>query len=135
MPARKRRHRPEPESPDPLVRFGKALAETKERERQRSIRAHEEHEEAKRLARLAAEHIVAVERAQRHLEEAIADVKRARVDHRSAVVADAADVAYRIAKAHLIELETGARPAWALGTDDQQDDTDGTDDTPVVTPM
>lgn len=109
MPARKR-HRRQPEHPDPLVRFGRALKESEERERAERKRIQAEREEAKRQARIAAEHADAVDRANRRLERAITTLKRARSDHRG--VQDAEQV-YRAAKADVIELETGERPKWA----------------------
>ncbi len=109
MPARKRHRRP-PEDPDPLVRFGRALKETEERERAERKRIQAEREEAKRQARLAAEHAARVERAERRLERAIARLKRARAERSG--VAEAEDE-YRAAKADVIELETSQRPRWA----------------------
>ena len=109
MPARKR-HRRQPEHPDPVVRFGRALEQAKATERAEQMRIQAEREEEKRQAKLAAEHAARVRRADRRLEQAIEQVKRARTTGTGA--ADA-DHAYRIAKARVIELETGERPDWA----------------------
>ncbi len=125
MPARKR-HRRQPEHPDPLVRFGRALKEAEEREAAERKRAKAERAEAKRRAQIAAERALAVKRANRRLERAITALKRARAEHRGV---PEAELAYRTAKAHVMELETGERPKWA--PDDVSDgagDTGDTDD-------
>ncbi len=109
MPARKRHRRP-PEHPDPVVRFGRALKEAKEKERTEQIRIQAEREEQKRLAKLAAEHAAKLAKARRRLDQAIADVKAARSTGRRKAEADEA---YRVAKAAVVELETGERPDWA----------------------
>jgi len=113
MPARKR-HRRQPEHPDPVVRFNRALEQEKERERAEQIRIQAEREEEKRQAALAAEHAAKLQRAQRDLERAIVAVKQARSTGRGAVEADEA---YRAAKAQVVELETGERPDWAPAAD------------------
>lgn len=110
MPARKR-HRRQPEHPDPVVRFGRALKQAKEKERAEQIRIQAEREEQKRRAELAAEHAARVAKARRRLDQAIAAVKQARA--RSADERQVADVEYRAAKALVVELETGERPDWA----------------------
>ena len=114
MPARKRNKR-EPEHPDPVVRFGRALNEAKAKERADQIRLQAEREEAKRQAQLAAEHAARVAAADKHLEQAIQQVKRARANGSGTAEAEAA---YRSAKAVVVELETGERPKWAPPTDD-----------------
>lgn len=113
MPARKR-HRKQPEHPDPLVRFGRALKEADAREAAERKRAKEARAEAKRQAQIAADHAAAVKRANRRLERAIAELKRARSAHRGAAEAE---LAYRAAKADVMELETGERPKWAPDPD------------------
>ena len=108
MPARKR-HRRQPEHPDPLVRFSRAVKESdakeRERVRQEQTRKREEAERRKR----AAEHAKAVEQARRQLDRAIAAAKDARSSGNG--VAEA-DEAWKQAKARLIELETGEAPDW-----------------------
>lgn len=106
MPARKRRKRVA-EHPDPIVRFGHALQREKQRERAEQERVRVEREEAARLAKLAAEHAARLQRARSRLERAITDVKQ----HRGRADVEAA---YRAAKAEVVELETGERPAWAV---------------------
>lgn len=109
MPKRKR-HRRQPEHPDPLVRFGRALDQAKQRERAEQQRIQDEREAAKLAAELAARHAKELERANRRLEQAIAAVKQTRSSGHGAAEAD---LAYRAAKARVVELETGERPAWA----------------------
>jgi hypothetical protein len=113
MPARKR-HRRQPEHPDPVVRFNRALEQQKARDRAEQLRIQAEREEEKRQAELAAEHAAKLRRAQRDLEQAIAAVKQARSTGRGAAEADEA---YRAAKAQVVELETGERPDWAPAAD------------------
>ncbi|NNE13242.1 MAG: hypothetical protein HKN41_13460 [Ilumatobacter sp.] len=110
MPARKR-HRRQPEHPDPVVRFGRALEQAKARERSEQLRLQAEREEEKRRARLAAEHAERLSGAKRRLDRAIAAVKQAR--SLDAEARRAADDEYRAAKALVVELETGERPDWA----------------------
>jgi hypothetical protein len=114
MPARKR-HKKEPEHPDPLVRFGRALKEREAKERAEAARRKAEAEEVRRQAILAAEHAAAVQHANRRLEHAIEAVKAARAKRQGI---DDADAAYRAAKARVVELETGMLPSWAPGTRD-----------------
>lgn len=109
MPARKRNKRP-PEHPDPVVRFGRALKETKAKEQAEQKRRDAEREEEKRLARLAEEHAAKLAEANRRLERAIAAVKQARTSGRGGAEAE---TSYRAAKADVVELETGDRPKWA----------------------
>jgi hypothetical protein len=109
MPARKRNRR-QPEHPDPVVRFGRALNEAKEREKATQRRLQAERDEAKRLAEIAAEHAARLAKANKRLERAIAGVKSARASGRGK---PEADDEYRAAKAAVFELETGERPDWA----------------------
>lgn len=108
MPARKR-HRRQPEHPDPIVRFNRALNDRKQRERERQNRVRAEREEAQRQARLAAEHAAQLAAARRDVERSIAEIKRARASGTSTA---AADEAWKSAKARVIELETGRSPDW-----------------------
>ncbi|MDW3213130.1 MAG: hypothetical protein R8G01_03975 [Ilumatobacteraceae bacterium] len=109
MPARKRNRR-QPEHPDPLVRFGRALDQAKAAERAEQQRIQAEREAAKLAARLAAEHAAKLARAEQRLERAIAAVKASRSSGSGTAEADAT---YRAAKADVVELETGERPPWA----------------------
>lgn len=121
MPARKR-HRRQPEHPDPVVRFGRALEQEKAKARADQIRIQAEREEEKRQARLAAEHAAKLERAERRLATAIAAVKQARSSGRGG---PEADEAYRAAKAEVVQLETGERPDWAPAPDTATDTATG----------
>ena len=109
MPPRKRNRR-QPEHPDPLVRFGKALDRAKAAERAEQQRIQAEREAAKLAARLAAEHAAKLAAANAALDRAISRVKACR---QSGTGAAEADEQYRAAKALVIELETGERPSWA----------------------
>lgn len=104
MPARKR-HKKQPEHPDPVVRFGRALEREKERKRAEQIRLQAERDEAKRLADIAAERARKLKAANKRLEQAISAVKQHRGDHEI-------EAEYRAAKADVLELETGERPDW-----------------------
>ncbi len=125
MPARKR-HKKQPEHPDPVVRFGRALEREKERKRAEQLRIQAEREEAKRQADIAAEHARKLKAANKRLERAIAAVKQNRGDRDT-------EAEYRAAKADVLELETGERPDWAPG-DPNDASTDAPGDTPVDTP-
>jgi len=111
MPSRRGRNKQQPEDPDPIVRFATALKRSDEREKAERRRIKAEREEAARLARLAAEHAEAVRLATLELDAAIAAAKSARSTGRG--VAEA-DLAWRRAKARMIELETGERPDWDI---------------------
>jgi hypothetical protein len=113
MPARKR-HRKAEEHRDPIIRFAEALKRTEAREQKERERQAEEKEAAKRAA-IHAEHL---RLAKIELDEAIAKVKRARADRRGI---DEADQIWQIAKAKVIELETGAPPPWAAKTIDRRE--------------
>lgn len=116
MPARKR-HKRQPEHPDPVVRFSRALGDAKAKERSEQIRIQAEREEQKRQAKLAAEHAARVEQANHALERAISQVKAARASGNGSAESD---LAYRQAKALVVELDTGERPAWAPQSDEAE---------------
>ena len=110
MPSR-RRPKPPPSAPlSDLERFAQALRDSEEAER--------------RAKQAAADHKAAIEQRKAEALEFAARLERAREAHKRAVEqvkeakrtgrgAAAADLAWREAKAHLIELETGQRPSWA----------------------
>lgn len=108
MPPRKRKKVAEAHR-DPVVRFGEAIQRSDEHAAAERKRIKAERAEAERLARLAAEHAEAVRVAGIELERAIAAAKAARASGRGIAEADAA---WKQAKARMIELETGAAPAW-----------------------
>lgn len=108
MPPRKRKKVAEADR-DPVVRFGEAVLKSDAQAAAERARVKAERAEAARLAQLAAEHAEAVRLAGIELERAIAAAKAARASGRG--IADA-DAAWKRAKARVIELETGAAPAW-----------------------
>ena len=115
MPSRRRPKTPAAEPPDPIQRFAAILRESDERERAEREREQLERTAAEDAARAASEHAVALVAARRELERAIEGARDAR---RTRKGIDAADAAWREAKARLIELETGAPPAWAPVAED-----------------
>lgn len=110
MPAR-RRHRKLPENPDPIVRFAQAVKRSDEQAQAERKRKKAKRLEAARLAQIAAERAEQVRLAGIELERAIAVAKSARASGKG--VAEA-DLAWRKAKARVIELETGEAPDWNL---------------------
>lgn len=120
MVARKR-HKKAEEHRDPIVRFAEALKRTELREQKERERQAEEKEAAKRAA-IHAEHL---RLAKIELDEAIAKVKAARADRRGTAEADQI---WQLAKAKVIELETGAPPPWAAKKQDGDADTSGDSD-------
>ena len=95
------------------------LRESAERERAETDRVRVEREDAVTAARAAAEHAEALVTARRDLERAIEGVRVARRTHSGV---DVADDVWRVAKARLIELETGAPPLWATLDSEQGDE-------------
>ena len=86
------------------------LRESAQRDRDAEERLRLERQQARDAAASAAADAAALEAARRTLERAITDAREAR-RARSGVAE--ADEAWRLAKARLIELETGASPEWA----------------------
>ena len=121
MPAR-RRHKKQPESSDPIVRFSEAVKRSDAKAKAERQRIEAERREAKRQAQLAAEHAEAVRIAGKQLDTAIAAAKAA---HHSGKGVEEADLAWREAKARVIELETGERPDWAPARPEPIADSDG----------
>ena len=121
MPAR-RRHKKQPESTDPIVRFSEAVKRSDAKAKAEQKRIAAERKEAARLARLAAEHAEAVRVAGIALDKAIAAAKAA---HHSGRGVEEADLDWRDAKARVIELDTGERPDWAPAEPEPDDDADG----------
>jgi esterase/lipase len=108
VPARKR-HRREPEHPDPLVRFSRAVKETDAKRKEQVRKEQEAKREAARQRKLAAERKRAIEQAERRVDKAIAAAKAARASGHG--IAEA-DEEWKAARAALIELETGQAPDW-----------------------
>jgi multidrug efflux pump subunit AcrA (membrane-fusion protein) len=109
---------------DPISRFGAALRDSADQQRAAAERARLDREEAEHAARVAAEHAAALDAARRELDRSIRAVRHART---ARVGAAEADAAWRVAKARVIELETGAPPPWAPGNPTDVDH-DGVDD-------
>ena len=86
------------------------LRQSAERERADRERVEAARQQARDAARAVEEHAVAVDDARRELGRAIDAARDAR--RRGSGVA-AADEAWRLAKARMIELETGSPPPWA----------------------
>ena len=96
--------------PDPIEQFAAMIRQSTERERVEQERRQAVREQARAEADAAAAHAAALDNARRDVERAIDDAREARRRGSSPV---AADDAWRLAKARLIELETGAAPSWA----------------------
>jgi hypothetical protein len=112
VPSRRRPKTPTPDAHDPIRRFGAALRDSAEQQRAAAERSRLEREAAESAARAATEHAAALDAARRDLDRTIRAMRDARAAR--AGVADA-DAAWRVAKARVIELETGAPPPWAPG--------------------
>jgi hypothetical protein len=124
VPSRNRPKTPAPEPPGPIEQFAALLRESTERERAEQERQRLEREAAEAAARAATEHAAALAAARRELERAIDGAREAR---RARSGVEAADEAWRQAKARVIELETGVPPPWAHvdDDDDRVDPVDG----------
>lgn len=109
MPARRRKKVPTPDETDPIKRFAAIQRETAERERSHEERERRRRADAAAAAQAAAAHAATLVEAKRELTAAIDGVRSAR-DRRSGVAE--ADVRWRTARAHLMELETGEAPSW-----------------------
>lgn len=118
MPSRHRPRSPQPSSPatpaaqvqSDVERFAAALKESAsadraDRERERQARA-----EVARKADEAAAHEKALITARRDLERAVESVRQAKQAGKGRATADEA---WKVAKARVIELETGVAPSWA----------------------
>jgi uncharacterized membrane protein YqiK len=112
MPARRGRNKQPPVNPDPIVRFAEAVKKSDAQARAERKRIEAERKEAARLAKIAADHAEEVRLAGITLGKAIAAAKAA---HASGKGVAEADLAWRRAKARVIELESGEAPDWDLG--------------------
>jgi hypothetical protein len=110
VPSRRRPKSPKPGSQDAIEQFATMLRESAEREHAELERVRLERQQARDAAHAAAAHEAALDTARRALEQAIGTAREAR---RTGSGVAEADAAWRHAKARLIELETGAPPAWA----------------------
>jgi len=114
MPSRRRPKSPkspEHEGTDPVAQFAAGLRASAEREAVQHERARQQRQQARDAAKAAADHAASLAGAQRELDRTITAARAARRAGRSDVAA--ADEAWRLAKARLIELQTGAPPDWA----------------------
>jgi hypothetical protein len=110
MPSRRRPKAPPPRPLTDVERFAQSLRDSEEADR-RAMQAAAEHKaEAERLKIEAVEQADRLRRAQAAHQRAVELVKQAK---RTGKGAAEADLAWREAKADLVELETGKRPAWA----------------------
>ena len=110
MPSRRRPKAPPPRPLTDVERFAQSLRDSEEADRKAKQAAIDRKAEAERLKTEAAEHAARLQRAQAAHQRAVELVKEAK---RTGKGAAAADIAWREAKAELLELETGKRPAWA----------------------
>ena len=93
-----------------LELFAAALKEAEKAEKVAREREQTQRAEAARKAEDAAAHATALATAQRDLKRAVEAVRQAKETGRGRAEADAA---WKVAKAKVIELETGTAPAWA----------------------
>ncbi|MGB8862235.1 MAG: hypothetical protein WCC60_23470 [Ilumatobacteraceae bacterium] len=114
MPSRRR-----PKSPASTVadaprsdveRFAAALKESERADKAKREREQQVKLDAARRADEAAAHAKALATARRELERAVEGVRHAKQVGKGRA---AADEAWKVAKAQVIELETGAAPSWA----------------------
>ena len=108
------RHRPKAPPPRPLTdveRFAQSVRESEEADRRAKQARIDRKVEAERRKLDAIEQAARLERAKAAHQRAVELVKEAT---RTGKGAAAADIVWRQAKADLIELETGHRPAWAV---------------------
>jgi len=115
-------------------RFAQSLRESEEADRRAKKAAADAKAEAERAKAAALEEANRLQRAQAAHQRAVEMVKEAKRTGKGRAEADAA---WREAKADLLELETGKRPAWAAraaeaaGTEDASADLDVSDEQPA----
>ena len=110
MPSRRRPKVPPPRPLTDVERFAQSLRDSADADRKAKQYAIDRKTEAERLKLEAVEQAGRLQRAQAAHQRAVEMVKEAT---RTGKGAAAADLAWREAKAELLELETGKRPAWA----------------------
>ena len=110
MPSRRRPKVPPPRPLTDVERFAQSLRDSEEADRRAKQAAIDLKAEQERLQREATELAARLQRARAAHQRAVELVKEA---NRTGKGAAAADLAWREAKAELLELETGKRPAWA----------------------
>jgi hypothetical protein len=136
MPSRRRPKGPPPPPLSDAERFAQSLRDSEEADRRAKQAEADRKAEEARVKAEAAEHANQLQRAKAAHQRAVEMVKEAT---RTGKGAAAADLAWREAKAELLELETGKRPAWATTKpveqpvpDDDRDKADNADDEPVA---
>lgn len=117
------------------ARFAQSLRESEEADRRAKQAAADRQAQAERRALEALEQAGRLDRVQAAHQRAVEAVREAK---RTGKGAAAADLAWRQAKAELLELETGKRPAWASQTAAPSDEEASTepateDDDPLPT--
>jgi hypothetical protein len=110
MPSRRRPKAPPPRPPSDAERFAQSLRDSENADQRKIQEGIDRKAEAERVKLEAVEQAGRLKRAQAAHQRAVELVKEAK---RTGKGSAAADVAWREAKADLIELETGKRPAWA----------------------
>lgn len=110
MPSRRRPKSPPAPPLSDVERFAQAVRESEAAERRAKEDARQRKAEAERLAQEAAEHAAKLQRARAAHQRAVELVREAKRTGKGTVEAD---LAWKQAKAELIELETGQPPAWA----------------------
>jgi len=93
-----------------VERFAAAVEESARADRAAKAKAEQERVDAALRAERAAAHAAALATARRELEKAVEGVRHAKQVGRGRAEADDA---WKVSKARVIELETGAPPAWA----------------------
>jgi hypothetical protein len=110
MPSRRRPKAPPLRPLSDVERFAQSVRDHEAADRRAQQAAIDRQAEAERRKLEAIEQAARLERAQAAHHRAVELVKEAKRTGRGAA---AADLVWREAKAELIELETGKRPAWA----------------------
>lgn len=110
MPSRRRPKAPPPRPLTDVERFAQSVRDSEEADRRAKQAATDLKAEQERVRREATEMSARLQAARAAHQRAVELVKEAT---RSGKGAAAADLAWREAKADLLELETGKRPAWA----------------------
>jgi hypothetical protein len=96
--------------PSDVERFAAALKDSEKADRARKAREQQERADAAHRAEQAAEKANALKSAQRELARAVDGVRSAKERGKGRAEADEA---WKVAKARVIELETGTAPSWA----------------------
>lgn len=110
MPSRRRPKAPPPRPLSDAERFAQSLRDSEEADRRTKQAATDRKAEKERVKLEAVERAERLQRAHAAHQHAVELVKEATRTGRGAA---AADLVWREAKAELLELETGKRPAWA----------------------